>query len=412
MPPPQLSPCQSAHRAVGGRRHSRSVASPHSGAPAPCSCRLLPNLRGLLFPRHLDHARDENTRRYDALRIERAQLDGLVDLRDGALRRARHGRPEVSRTLSVDEVAPAVAALRLDQGDVAVQCVLEHVAPSIDHPRFLAFREIGAVAGGGVEGADAGARGAHALRERPLRHELQLDLARAVEALEDVAVGQARVRAHDFAYAPGLEQGCDADFAVAGIVVDDGQVLRPLRDQRVDQLFGNAGAAESADEDRRAVAHVGERGFDRGYDLVDHAGAQSAFAPESFTAFAHLGISSRMKPANSAGLLRLWVRPFCESLSFTSGNSTTRLISPFRRLTTSALVPAGRKNPIQVRSSKSLKPCSFTVGTSGSAAERCALVTAMGRSFPALICGTAGGMEVLEICVCPATAAVTACAGW
>jgi len=28
-------------------------------------------------------------------------------------------------------------------------------------------------------------------------------------------------------------------------------------------------------------------------------------------------------------------------------------------------------------------------GTSGSAAERCALVTAMGRSFPALICGTA-----------------------
>src|SRR6266540_2479122 len=33
-------------------------------------------------------------------------------------------------------------------------------------------------------------RGAHALRERPLRHELELHFAGAVEGLEDVAVGQ------------------------------------------------------------------------------------------------------------------------------------------------------------------------------------------------------------------------------
>jgi len=39
------------------------------------------------------------------------------------------------------------------------------------------------------------------------------------------------------------------------------------------------------------------------------------------------------------------------------------------------------------------------------------LVTAMARTRPAFACGTAGGIEVLEICVCPATAAPTACAG-
>src|SRR5439155_25242760 len=113
--------------------------------------------------------------------------------------------------------------------------------------------------------------------------------------------------------------------AVAGVLVGDGRVFRSWRAQRGDQLVGAAGPAEPADEDRRAVAHVGERGFDRGDDLVDHAGAQSAFAPESFTAFAHFGISSRLKAANSAGLLRLEVRPFCESLSSTSSNSTMRL---------------------------------------------------------------------------------------
>src|SRR5882672_9185109 len=304
------------------------------------------------------------------------------------------------------------AALDMDQRHVAVKRVLEHVSPAADDARFLALREIRAVAGRGEEGGDARARSAHALGEGPLRNDLELDLPGAVGLLEMVRIDLPRIRAEELAHAPGFEERRDPDLAVAGVVVDDGQVFRPLCDQRIDQLFRNARVAEPADEDGRAVSHVGEGGFDRRDDLVDHAGAQSAFAPESFTAFAHLGISSRIKAANSAGLLCLWVRPFCASLSLTSGSSTARLISPFRRLTTTALVPAGRKNPIQVRSSKSLKPCSFTVGTSGRAAERCALVTAIGRSFPALICGTAGGIEVLEICVCPETAAVTACAGW
>src|SRR5436853_6859062 len=130
MPPPPLPPCQSTLRAVGRRRQSRSLAPPLSGAPAPRSCRSLPTLRGLLFSRHLHDARDEDTRRHDALRVERAELDDFVYLRDGALRRARHGRPEVARALAVDEVSPAVAALRFDERHIAANRVFEHVAPA------------------------------------------------------------------------------------------------------------------------------------------------------------------------------------------------------------------------------------------------------------------------------------------
>ena len=52
---------------------------------------------------------------------------------------------------------------------------------------------------------------------------------------------------------PALQQRGEPGLAVAGVVVDDGQVARALRDQRVDQLGRLPGAAEAADHHRRAV---------------------------------------------------------------------------------------------------------------------------------------------------------------
>ena len=62
--------------------------------------------------RHFDHALDEDSRRDDRFGIEVAEVHDLAHLRDRAFRRARHDRAEVARGLAVDEVAPAVAALR------------------------------------------------------------------------------------------------------------------------------------------------------------------------------------------------------------------------------------------------------------------------------------------------------------
>src|SRR6185503_17457007 len=161
-------------------------------------------------------------------------------------------------------------------------------------------------------------------------------------------------------------------------------------------VLGHAGRAQQA-------AHL----------VCSERGAhQSALAPESFTAFAHFCTSSRRNAANSPEVLLCHSRPSCCRRSLTSGADSARVTSELMRLTRSAGVPAGAKNAVQVRSSKPEKPSSFSVGTSGSAGERCALVTAIARTRTPFTCGTAGGIEVLEICVWPATAAPTACAGW
>jgi hypothetical protein len=68
----------------------------------------------------------------------------------------------------------------------------------------------------------------------------------------------------------GLEQGRQPRVAVAGIVVDDGELARALRDQRVDQRGRHAGVAEAADHDGRAVVHVGDGVLQRFQCFVDH----------------------------------------------------------------------------------------------------------------------------------------------
>src|SRR4051812_16448915 len=68
------------------------------------------------FDRH--DALHEQPGRDDRLRIERAERDHFVHGRDRAARRGRHDGSEVARGLAVDEVAPAVAALGLDEGEV------------------------------------------------------------------------------------------------------------------------------------------------------------------------------------------------------------------------------------------------------------------------------------------------------
>jgi hypothetical protein len=224
----------------------------------------------LSSPGDAHHALHVDTGRDDHLGVERAELDGLAHLRDGAFRRRRHDRPEVARGLAVGEVAPAVGAVGLDERVVGVDRVLEHVVALADAPRLLAPGELGAERGRREERADARARGADALGERALRHELELELARAVGLVEVPRVGLARERADDLAHATGADQRREPRIGVARVVVDDDQLARALRDQRIDELHRHAGVAEAAEHYGGAVGDVGESGFGGGDDFVDH----------------------------------------------------------------------------------------------------------------------------------------------
>src|SRR5690606_40047600 len=108
--------------------------------------------------------------------------DDLVDLGDRAPGGGRHDGVEVAGGLAVDEVAPAVGALRLHQREVGMQGVLQHLAATVDRAHLLALGERRAERGRAVEGADAGAGRADALGPRALRAALALPLAGWVPA--------------------------------------------------------------------------------------------------------------------------------------------------------------------------------------------------------------------------------------
>src|ERR1700712_3302481 len=87
---------------------------------------------------------DEQALRHDGFGIERTELHHLVQGGDRACRGHRHDGAEVARRHAVGEVAPAVAAFGLDQGDVGVDGIFEHLHPAVDLARLLAFGQDGA----------------------------------------------------------------------------------------------------------------------------------------------------------------------------------------------------------------------------------------------------------------------------
>jgi hypothetical protein len=83
-------------------------------------------------------------------------------------------------------------------------------------------------------------------------------------------VGLARERANDLAHPLRADKRGEALVCIAGVVVDDGELARTLRDERIDELGRHACIAEAVDHDRRAVGNIGERGFQARHEFIDH----------------------------------------------------------------------------------------------------------------------------------------------
>ena len=209
------------------------------------------------YGRPLDQPLHEDARCVDAVRLERAGVDQLLDLGDGVARRGGHHRIEVARRLAIHEVAGAIALPRLDEREVGMERRLEDVGAAVDDAALLAFGDQRAGAGRREEPADAGAGGAHPLGERALRHELDFDLLLQELPLEFLVL--ADVGRDHLAHLPRPQQRTDAVVVDAGVVADDGQVLRAAAMQRRDQVFGNAAQPEAAHHDGGAVGNDGDR---------------------------------------------------------------------------------------------------------------------------------------------------------
>ncbi len=160
--------------------------------------------------------------------------------------------------------------MRFHQRKIGMDRVFQHMVHAIDFAGFLALREQGAIAGGGENRAQPGARRLNTRGQVALRHQFQFDCAAAPCGIEMMRIRLARERADDFAHAAFTDQRGHPAFAVSGVVVDDRQVADSARDQGVDQPIGHAGGAEPADHHRRAVANVRHRRCGTGHAFVDH----------------------------------------------------------------------------------------------------------------------------------------------
>src|SRR5439155_559157 len=169
-----------------------------------------------------------------------------------------------------DEVPVPVGTVRAHEGEVGTERGLEDVLAPPERPPLLALGDQRAGAGRRVEGGDAGAAGPHALGERPLRHQLELDLARL-----DLLLDRRRPRrvdgerGDDFSDLPRLRQELRRERAHAGRVEDDRQVACAVVAQREEQAVGPAlHDAEAAEEQRRPMRNIGHRGGGAPGDLV------------------------------------------------------------------------------------------------------------------------------------------------
>jgi hypothetical protein len=226
----------------------------------------------------------------DALRLEFARLDEVLDLGNGHAARHRAERIEVPRGLAEDEVSVPVALVRAHQAEVADDRPLEHerlrtvggielldllrrtrlhdVALGVVLPWQAAVGDLGAGARRRVEAGDAGPARAQPFGERALRRQLDLELAVEVLALELLVLADVR-RHHppDPLLAQQEPESPTVDAAVVrhGLEVGDAGV-----EDCLDQDARDAAESESPHGERRPAGDVGDSLGRTSNDFVHH----------------------------------------------------------------------------------------------------------------------------------------------
>ena len=194
-----------------------------------------------------------------------ADRHDVLRLGDDDVARERDDRIEIVRGQRIFEVAVIVGLLAADQGEIAADRRLQQVGLAVDLDDLLALLDQRADAGRGEDAAEPHAAGADSLDQRSLGHELNLDLAGNHLGL---SLGiEADVGGDHVGDRAGRDQLADPPAGHRGVIGDDGEVLRPTLDQRVDQPMGRADAHEAADQEPRSVGNQGGRfvGGDRGF---------------------------------------------------------------------------------------------------------------------------------------------------
>src|SRR5580700_499901 len=134
-----------------------------------------PALNPLFVIHTLNNPLHVHAGRMHLVRLNLAGFNQLLDFGDSDLRGGRHHGIEVARGLAINQVSPPIALPRLDQREVGLERMFEHVRAAVELARFFAFGHNGAVACRSEERWNPRSPGANALSECPLWNQLEID---------------------------------------------------------------------------------------------------------------------------------------------------------------------------------------------------------------------------------------------
>src|SRR5215813_2398542 len=218
---------------------------------APC-----PALDPLLVIFALNDPSYIHTRCMYVVGIDLSRFYQVLDLDDRDLGSRCHHGIEVLRRLPIDEVAPLVALPGLDQGEIGLQRVFQHIGSPFELARFLAFGDYRSVAGRSKERMNARATSPNALGKRALRDQLEVDLACYDHLFQQLVLTHitSLVRAN----LPGVEHEAETELVHTDVIADGVEVLHAFVYQSTDKVLGNPAQPEATDHEGRAVLDVGD----------------------------------------------------------------------------------------------------------------------------------------------------------
>ena len=187
----------------------------------------------------------------DAVGIERSDRHDFLDLGHAYLARSRHRLIEIARGLAEDQVAAFIRLPALDDREIGADAAFEDIVLAVEVFHFLALGNQRADAGLGVETGNASAARAAALRQGPLRAELDLQFAGQILPLEFLIL--ADIRTDHLLDLAGAQQLAEALAIDPGIVARNCQVFGSGIADRVDQALGDAAQPKAARANRHPV---------------------------------------------------------------------------------------------------------------------------------------------------------------
>jgi hypothetical protein len=214
----------------------------------------------------LKNSLNVDTRRVDFIWVELSHLDQMLDFGNRYFRGRCHHGIKISRSFSIDEIAPFVALPGSDEGKVGLQCPFHHVHAALEFPRLFVLGDDCAVSGRCEERWNAGSAGSDALGKCTLGREFQVDFLFQDHLFEQLILTD--IATDVAANLAGGQQQTHPVAIDADIVADCFEIFCAFANQRPDQVFRDATQPEAADHYRGAVENIRNGIVGTRYDFV------------------------------------------------------------------------------------------------------------------------------------------------